>query len=41
MEKKIYLLEQTIENRTNELGQVYKTSIKQQAESEEKYNLIM
>ena len=41
MEKKIYLLEQRLENRTNELGQVYKTSIKQQAESQEKYNLIM
>lgn len=41
MEKKIYLLEQTLENRTNELGHFYKTSITQQAESEEKDNLIM
>ena len=41
MEKKIYLLEQRLENRTNELDNLYKTSTRQQAESEEKDNLIM
>jgi hypothetical protein len=41
MEKKIYLLEQRLENRTIELGHLYKTSTTQQAESEEIDNLIM
>ena len=41
MEKKIYLLEQRLENRTIELGHLYNTSTTQQAESEEIDNLIM